>query len=610
MIKRHIFKLLPLFLAIPLAICACDNAAPVSGGSAGGALYYTEGSSGEWVIVGISEPPAAQNRAAFAPKSGYWYVIGIGSETNDGNEPISMGSIQVNGNSLTFFPFSEMGFPAASFTGSLGTGCLIIDRIPGRSYSNLRVEEGAGFNFKSTDDPWGTGGGLPRVPGAPDFGGGGGGDGPQTGAGFNPGKFVTDVVIINSPNVKVAYEGFPVDLSGFKALIRYSNGETAEKTSADADEFIIQPPVYTAANGVHSIRYIAEYNNPAQLRSNSFQRQFRAPKTNESQGIYFYDLMNPGNEIQAEGTANKEYFEGRNTFDLSGVTVKAKYSNGEKTIILSGEYQTVFIKSHSPDDSELRVMVGAKYAVIPIKFNRVYSMRGIQLEGAPSFSAQVLYDDPRFFSRDAEEHWLSKFNGVNIRFLYSNTSATKSSSITELYRNGLTIQFPDNLTEKDPKIIFTYRGETDNFTASCSVPVYNRLTGIKVESTVGKILLKGSGPLYPDNEQSFLRQIKIRAVYQMGSDKTKLVSRDNILLYPPLPANAGVDTTLINSPYLETNVTTGSDGILTKANSKAYDEKNKLVKAKVSFTTTSAGSNPQTTTKSAAIEVGVTGYQY
>jgi len=610
--ELNIYKLSPLFLAIFLAISACSIPPPpedpVTPDSKNGALYYTEGAAGEWVIVGIADPAEiADNRAAFAPKTGYWYVIGIGSESNAGGDPVSMGTIQVNGNSLTFSPFADMGFPAATFTGALGNGFLVMESIPGRNYTDIRVEEGRDFDFKSSDDPWGTGGKLPSVPGAPDFGGGAEAP-PPSGASFNPGKAVTDVIVIDSPSVKTAYEGFPVDLTGIKVEIYYSTGEKVTKTSANAKEFIVDPPVYTYPNAIHTLRYVAEYNNPPNLASSLFLREFRAP-SNAGEGYLFYELTNPYRELEATGTANKEYFEGYSTFDFSGISVKAEYSNGAKTITPTSAYQTRFISASSPDDSELLISVGSKYAVVPIKFNKVYSISSIQLEGAPSFSAQVLYDDPRFFSGNRDKHWLSKFNNVSVKFIYKGTSATKSVKITEAIGNGLEADFPPNLTDKNPKITFIYRGDSNDFKTDYTVPVYNRLSGIELESTVGKIILKGSGPLPPDDEQSFLKQIRIKAFYQMGSDKNKIVARDNVLIYSSLSMAAMADNDLIYAPVIETNVNTEEGGILTAANSKAYDDKNKLAKAKVTFTTTSAGDSNQETAKSAVIEVGVTGYQ-
>jgi len=169
--KQGIFKLLTLFLALFLAICACkiELLNPDVPESENGVLYYKEVTSGEWVIVGIAKPDKiGENRAAFAPKNGYWYVIGIGSESNAGDKPVSMGTIQVDGSKLTFTPFADMDFPSSSsFTGTMGSDYLVMDSIPGKNYSGgIRLSEGGSYNFVSSDDPWGTGGGLPDIPGA------------------------------------------------------------------------------------------------------------------------------------------------------------------------------------------------------------------------------------------------------------------------------------------------------------------------------------------------------------------------------------------------------------------------------------------------------------
>ncbi|MDR0447561.1 MAG: hypothetical protein LBH07_02720, partial [Treponema sp.] len=183
-----------------------------SSSSKNGMLYFSEGSGGEWILVGIADPASIdddETRAAFTPKDGYWYVIGAASERNNSDKPISMGKIGIEGASLTFIPFSDMGYSGETFTGSFGDGFLIIDRIPGKSYSGLRVDEGYSYEFNSPDDPWGTGGGLPDIPGGPDTDASNG----ASSVSFSPGKHVTDVIIIDKPTAKTAYEGYPVDLT-------------------------------------------------------------------------------------------------------------------------------------------------------------------------------------------------------------------------------------------------------------------------------------------------------------------------------------------------------------------------------------------------------------
>jgi len=620
MTKRGTLKLLPLFLFLFLAVCACKDQSTDNAVSKNGMLYYAEGNSGEWVIVGIADPASINDyRAAFVPKTGYWYVIGIGSELNAGEEPVSMGTITVqgDGSSLIFSPFTDMGFPAATFTGTLDSGWLTMDSIPGKNYRGLELEEGPEFNFKSSDDPWGTGGSLPSVPGAPDFGGGddggGGGQTPSTGSDLNYGKFVSDVIILDNPNVSTAYEGFPVDLTGLKVEIRYNNGDTATKTASDADEFIIDPPVYTTPNGLHSLRYIGEYNNPYQLASGPSRREFRAPNNSSAQGSAFYEMLNPEWVLEAEGASSMEFFDGIDSYDFSGVSIKALYSNGEKTIYPNAVYKTFLNKTYAPETAALNVYVGRRYALIAFPAKNVRTIRGIQLEGSPNFSAQVLYDDPRFFSGDAEKHWLSKYNNVSIKFLYDNTTtATKSVKLTRLLGNGIEPSFPATLAVKEPKLTFTYRrpdsSYNTDFTVTSAVPVYNKLAKITVESTTGGIILKGNGPLYPDNEESFLRQIEIKAFYQLSTDKNNLVVRNNILIYPPMPQAAYINKDLINASSVVTNVNTTEGGILNASNSKSYDTKKKLAKAKVSLTTRGMGDADQETTKSATIEIGVTGY--
>jgi len=600
------FSLLLVTLAL---IGACEVQTPPDEGSDKNDTYFwADAGKGKNIIVGLADPASFSGKEAFAPKTGYWYAIWLVSESDIASDPISLGTITVSGDQLSFSPFPNMGFSDTVFKGTLGDGKLTMESIPGTSLGSIVLEEGGAFIF-DPDDPAGS---LPSVP---DTGGDGDGDGgpiPDAGL-FKPGRHVTDVAFIERPTANSAYEGFPVDLTGMKVEITYNNGDKVTKTSENADEFIVTPPVYETANGIHAIQYIAEYNNQYYLSSTMEKREFRAPYSNAAQNTSFYEIMNPESELKTTVTGDKAYFEGDPSFDFTGVSIKAIYSTGERTFTPTAAYNTTFYAATAPKDSRLEVKIGTKYANIPIKSNRVYSVSGIAVASAPNFSDPILFDDPRFFSSDAEKYWLSRFSGTTLLLSYATTSAKKAVSIIRAQAESrLSFEYPDNLTEKNPiiKIIF-YGDDMRELEASQVVKVYNKLVSISIQQfKEDLIILKGSGTLPPDNEQSFLKQIKISAVYQLSTDKNKTVKRDNILVYPTETSNSintEVDAIFINDPLLETNV--NPDGILTEANSKAYDTKNKLSKAKVTFTTQSAGSDPQPTSRSATIEVGVTGYK-
>jgi len=597
--KTRFFGLVLIIVAL---FGACKQApSPGPDTTVNDTYFWAYAGNGKNIIVGIADPASFGYRAAFTPKTGHWYAIWLAAESDIASNPVSMGTISVNGALLSFFP--GMGYSGGSFSGTLGGGNLVMQTIPGTSLVNITLEEGESFGF----DPADPGGSLPSVPG------GGGNSGPSASIGsFKAGKYVMDVAFIDRPTANTAYEGFPVDLTGMTVEITYSNGDKVTKTAANANEFIVDPPVYETANGLHTIQYIAEYNYESDLSSSRTNREFRAPVHKPAQNTFFYEIANLGNELEAAVTGDKDYFEGNPSFDFSGVSIKAAYSTGEKTIIPTAVYKTVFTGESAPNNSVLKVIIGRKYANIPIKHNKVYSISGISLNSQADFSDQVLYDDPRFYSSGAEKHWLSKFTGVSLKLSYKDTAVTKTVNIIKAQsERRLSFVYPENLTQKDPKINIIFHGDSRDFETFQVVPVYNKLVSIYAELLKDPIVLNGSGPLPADNEQSFLKQIKISAIYQMGSDKNKTVKRDNILRYPTVTSGSSyveVDTYLINALPIETNVNTGAGGILNAANSKAYDEKKKLAKARVTFTTTSVGNITQSTTKTATIDVGVTGY--
>jgi len=602
-----------LLLVAWALICACeDQTPPVIEPVSSNTYFWADAGNGRNIIVGMGNPASFTGKEAFAPKTGYWYSIWLAYVSDTTSDPISMGTITVSDNQLFFLPFLDMDFPDTVFKGTLSNGKLTMDNIPGTNLAGIALEEGGEFSF-DPDDPAGS------MPAVPNTGGDGDGDGgPASTAGlFKPGRHVTDVAFIDRPTATSAYEGLPVDLTGMSVEITYNNGDKVTKTSANANEFIVTPPVYERPNGTHTIQYIGEYNNQNKLTSAMAKREFRAPSGSASLNTSFYEIMNQESELTATLTGDKDYFEGNPSFDFSGVSIKVKYSTGEKTITPTAVYKTAFHAAGAPNDSILTVEIGRKYANIPIKHNKVYSISGIGIANAPNFSDHFLFDDPRFFSPDAEKYWLSRFTGANLKLSYASTLEKKTLSIIRAQaEERLGFEYPDNLTEKDTKIkIILYGDDGRNFEAYQAIPVYNKLVSISIQQiNTGLIILKGSGSLPPDDEQSFLKQIKISAVYQLATDKSRTIKRDNILIYPTETStnkNVEVDANLINAPNdsLVTNVTTEAGGILTESNSKAYDTKNKLSKAKISFTTESAGNAPQQITKSATIEVGVTGYK-
>ena len=607
-------KLSFFFLAaalLALIPCACNNPSTASSPVAtdNGVYYWADAGGGRNVIVAIVDP-AAFSRAV-EPKSGFWYAIWLVYPSEDSSEPVTMGTISVNGETITFNPFTDMSYTGGSFTGTLSGSTLVLDSIPGIFSSQVTLEDGGSFRFYD-DDPAGS---LPFVPESDDESTPGS-TRPTTGTPFNAGRYVTDVVFVTRPTATTAYEGYPVDLTGMVVEIHYNNGDVATKTAANANEFTVDPPVYETDYCIHTIQYIAEYFDPATAISFSSARQFRAPLNDPPRGFYFYEILDGTTELPATAPADKRYYEGVPFSDYSGVSVKVTYSNGAKTITPTSVYKTSFIPGPPGVDPEVWVHIGRHYIVIPIKETRIIALKGVAIEKQPDFSEQLILDDPRFFSGQQDLYWLSKLKNSSFRLLYSGDSTIKYIGVLEAYSaNRLLLEYPTTLSDKEAKLKYTFKGDNlHEFTVIQTFPVYNRLVNLVIVPIEENILLKGSGPLAPDNEQSLLRMIKIRAIYQQGSDKSRVVMRDDVLIRPSTAnpyISVQVDSDLINASPIATNVHTGTGGILTSSNSKSFDSKGKLAKARITFTTFNGNDSSKTGSsysRTAVIEIGVTGY--
>ena len=609
---RQVFFVTILVLLHVLSISGCNSPSSNNVPTRNGTFFWGSSGGGRYILFGLIDPSAFNDsysasfsRAAFPPQNGYWYAVWLVTEADLESSPVSMGKISVAGDRLTFSPFSGMNYIIGDFNGTLNDWELIMDKIPGISVNKITLQVGGEFNFYPEDPDHS----FPVIPYDGDNYEEPINDKPTSSVIFTPGRYVSDVIFLDRPSVSSAYEGFPVDLTGMRVEISYNNGEKVIKTAANASEFIVDPPVYETTFRSHSIRYIAEYNNPVYFPSHYSNREFRPPANNPSQNSYFYQITDPGTELAATLSGTLEYFEADSSYDFSGISVKANYSTGEKIITPTAAYTAAFIPGLI-DESQIRILIGTKFITVPVSNNKVYPILKVEIAAGPNFINPIIFDDPRFYSMEADFHWLSKMNDASFRLTYTGTAVIKTIGFLDAYIKGrLSVIYPDSLDDSSPKLAFIFHGDSLNFDLSQVVPVYNRLASISVVPLVGSILLKGSGPLPPDDEQSFLRQVKISAVYQMGSNKNAVVTRENILIYPNTAANiyyTSADASLINNPIIETNV--NINGILNSGASSSYDNKGRLSKAIVTFTSTSVGSVNYQSARSATIEVGVTGY--
>ena len=426
------------------------------------------------------------------------------------------------------------------------------------------------------------------------------------GATFNAGTWVTNMEIISNPTVTTVYEGTEVDIAGLGVRLTYKDGSIFEK-AVTRNEFIITPPSYIGPSSDHELKYIGEfYPNQPKKTFKSPSSMFKISSVNLSS----YPLK-----------ALINYFEGYG-YEHSGISpITGYYITGQSSSVSSGSpvytdiltpktlylnFTTNASSSRKVDlkfgESSFNTWFAARDVDNYYELNRVYVNNAI-------FSKQITFDDPRAFASnigDKENFWISHLSDARIGLTYKGVASLQkevklidaamgtvprtSFAITS-YPEGWNrqIQYSSNPASSSSydssyyltsyvgsvpsrKLSVEYGMNNGNKSSdSFNVPVYDTIKGVSIESN-GKINLNAAKS---DNMETFLKQVRVYAVYQMGNNKNDAV-RKQIYVGPAF----NVFNDLYINGTANNNVNRSEGGILNSTNSKKGS-----AKAQVTFIT-------------------------
>jgi len=638
-----------MLLASILLISGCDLSGEDPDGvdafGNNGIMYYLQQDSETALFIGIFTPNSSLSvRGASGPANRDHYAVTVvkAGDSNSG-VPLSRGTVSVSGVKLTFKPSKD--FENITYSGELNGETLNMDKVPGTSFSDVVMEKG--YNYKATEDkPLGSS--TPTIPGNDDPGdndssGNSGGTTPAN-ENFTPGKIVA-ATTAKIPGIKVItapttipnkganyYEGQKVILSSTIKIEVYDDDATAETKPTEItsiSEFIVEPPYWDSNT---STRYKVYYKGDYSRRH--VIHDFSIPPT-----ANFVPLDSIKPPAANAKLTKQTYYEDEQFFTVDGLGLQGVYGNGSESIAMPTDvaYRGQLTKKNGTTPPYLTFYIGSQTFSTAITEVFVISgnvqTKALTMEVPPSFSLPVLFDDPRlvYGHTDAEEHWYSRLSGAKVKITYNagqggtrvidivDTLASHkvNSSMNYYYFSSITnpsLVIPVSLTGK-PELIFKYFGEE----IKIPIPVYDKLISINVTSPTGTVVMNGStsGLRDSDNESTFLNQVKISAVYQKGNDKTKTISRDNILKSYPVYSTDVREH--IDSFYVNIGNTTGDtaplitnvkkEGILTKSNSDKWEkDKSKTVKTSVTFNAVPAGGGAAQSKSFSKFEIGVTGY--
>ena len=607
------FGFFPALFALVLLFSGCDalpfgsdnnnntnsNNTPATNN---GSIFYKQAPDSKFVIISVYSNTSAGK--FIEPKAGYKYALAIVPLDSSGNlvfsgQTDSEGALTAAADGKFNFvpdnPSQEAG------VGEISDGKLTMDKVPGYpSYTKLSmnwlkdavITATAPFpsvNIPNTgdDDDDSDGTDVSRDPV------------------FRPGSYVTGVKFRTAPAIKTAYQGMAVELpSGTQVEISYKDG-SATSVTVDKKNFIIEPPYYNTAGSTHTIKYIGEYVE----QSVAFPT-FTAPKHNPADKTtadrtYFYTL----NNARITGDNTIKYFEGYG-FDLSEVTITVdyiydKYDNDGKPITPRGEEKnknlTAFTATQTGTGTGTLNYGNTNSSIVYAD----YALSDIIITDA-AFKEQITFDDPRFFDEeDKLNYWYSHLSDAKIGLIYQGTTKQQEIRVVEAAMKlvpDAELELTPPSSWDDKRLIFKY-GNTNKQTNDLDIPLYNTLASLAVESKNGKkIVLNGA---LPDNETSFLNQVNVYAIYQMGNNKNNTVRKPVFVL----DKFAAFNSLCING-VPETNVKTA--GILNSSSSNSYNKNGRLQKATVTLTSYNGYEKLTATTpgqtQKGTIQVGVTGY--
>jgi len=546
------------------------------------------------------------------PQAGDYYAVVVLAESKNGSvtytgEPDSTGKLTAAGidGKFNFVPDDDFEDQEAGI-GSINGTNLIMEKIPGTEYKNISLPHLQDDTLSATNlfgniDIQGTGGGNDNTSSSESV--------------FKPGKYVIGVKWANqTPTITTkVYEGREVTLpSNTSVIVTYNDGSTAS-TVVNATSFYIDPPYYKIAGGTHYLIYIGEYYDTSTADAPKFYAPTDSTSSSGSTITNFYTLNTP----LITGLDNLKYFEGYG-FDFSGVTIKGTYQTGTpSTATAFTPYSDLYNKHAVLASDKTNVTFYFGNTSTTTSLSTYYELSGIEILDA-AFKEQITFDDPRFFSSSASAHWYSHLSDASIGLKYNDTAKQQKISVAKaaMGRNfiGTSQDFKLNITLPTAwtsnVLEFTYsKGSpaTSSVTTTLEIPLYDTLSKVDITSKNGKrILLDGAKP---DNRITFLGQVNVSAIYQIGYNKGNTVRK------PVFIGNlfSEFNDWNINGTY-ETNVSTS--GILNSGNSSAWNKNQKPQKASITLKafqgnytgdkTITAGTD--LTIVTGTIEVGVTGY--
>jgi len=279
--KTRFFIIIAAVLALIMA--GCDNGSTPDDkkpNTSNGTLYSGKAVGSRYLYLSIySYTPQTK---AIVPKDNDFYAateVTFNSAGVAASNPISMGTITVSGNNLTFNPGT--GYDAKlNGTGTLSGSVLKLTKVPGTSsYSNIELEIDRPTITASPDNPFGNNGDFsvpgsnpsnptnPTNPTDPTD--------PQGTAEFKPGRILQSFRIITGPEWKdsptlittkngtktdsrtLYYEGDPITLSGTGIQVQLNWSDGKSETVNDswvAKNFVIDPPDIRLASYTYTTR--------------------------------------------------------------------------------------------------------------------------------------------------------------------------------------------------------------------------------------------------------------------------------------------------------------------------------------------------------------------
>jgi len=634
------FGLLSAFFALVLLFSACNALPTDDDNKSNGSIFYLKHSDNKHIFISIYSSKSKQ----INPQAGDKYALAVLSENADGSvkysgPPNSEGELtSATGGKLNFKPkdsSQEAGL------GSISGTSLIMETVPGYpSYTNLNLKFLKDATLSSNNP-------FVNIDISSNSGGGGGGDDGDDnsnssneviiGTTFTPGNYVKKIQFKNTPTTpRTVYEGQAVSISG-TVTVTYSDGSEIDKpiNVADPTKFYIDPPYYYGPGSQHTLYYVEEYSDPS-TAGVIFYAPISTNLTDAAKRTIFYEFNNAveGTMITTTGLQSIKYFEGYG-FDLSGVNSQTKFRTypltGTSATVLTATANSTYIRlyNYAKLDTTAGTTATLYFGNKPdprgtvSTFNPskdIYRLDRIKSIYAP-FTRQITFDDPRFFSTNTSDYmsyWYSHLSDATIGLSYKDVilqqtirvvdAAMKLNTYPFENYNTLAIVTPTawSATAANNILNFTY-GTTATGSAATfplEIPLYSNLTGIEiVPKKSGTILLEGAKS---HNENTFLRQVTVNAIYQSNASKNNTNAIKKPVFVGPL--FEGFYYLCINGSYT-TNLNAG--GILNEASSNQWDKKKKPQKAEVTLNAYNGEikgtvGTPQTAIGS--LPIGVTGY--